>query len=65
MIFYKIKKTKTHIRKRRTMKKHLILTLSAILIAGALGACSNTVHGAGEDIENAGEAVQSNVPPKN
>lgn len=47
------------------MKKHLILTLSALLVAGTLGACQNTVHGAGEDIENAGEAVQKNVPPKN
>ena len=47
------------------MKKYLILTISALLVAGTLGACQNTVHGAGEDIENAGEAVQSNVPPKN
>lgn len=43
-------------------KKHLILVLSAFLIAGTLGACQNTVHGAGEDIEKAGEAVQRNVP---
>ena len=47
------------------MKKHLVLALSGLLIAGVLGACSNTVHGAGEDIENAGESVQSAVPPKN
>lgn len=46
------------------MKKHIILTLCAILSAGALGACTNTVHGAGEDIENAGESIQTNVPPK-
>jgi predicted small secreted protein len=46
-------------------KKHLVMTLSALLIAGALGACENTVHGAGEDIENAGESIQHNVPPKN
>lgn len=48
------------------MKKHLILTISALLLAaGTLGACQNTVHGAGEDIERAGESVQRNVPPKN
>lgn len=46
-------------------KKHLIMALSALLVAGTLGACSNTVHGAGEDIENAGESIQHNVPPKN
>lgn len=45
--------------------KHLILAISALLVAGSLGACSNTFHGAGEDIENAGESVQKAVPPKN
>lgn len=47
------------------MKKILTLTLSGLLIAGSLAACQNTVHGAGEDIENAGESIQSNVPAKN
>ena len=46
-------------------KKHLVMTLSAILITGTLDVCENTVHGAGEDIENAGESIQHNVPPKN
>ncbi len=46
------------------MKKNLIMGLSALLLMGTLSACQNTVHGAGEDIENAGEAVQQNVPPK-
>lgn len=45
--------------------KHLFLVVCALTLAGALGACSNTVHGAGEDIERAGESVQKNVPPKN
>ncbi len=44
--------------------KHLILALSALTILGPLAACTNTVHGAGEDIENAGEAIQREVPPK-
>jgi len=35
----------------------------AVLATLALGACSNTFHGAGEDIENAGETVQETVPP--
>lgn len=47
------------------MKKHLVLTVLAIMAASTLGACANTVHGAGEDIENAGESVQEAVPPKN
>ena len=47
------------------MKKNILLALSALLIAGSIGACSNTFHGAGEDVENAGEAVQKAVPPKN
>ena len=47
------------------MTKYILLALSAVMLAGPLAACSNTVHGAGEDIENAGETVQSAVPPKN
>jgi predicted small secreted protein len=47
------------------MKKHLVLALSALLLTSSLAACSNTFHGAGEDIENGGEAVQRAVPPKN
>jgi len=47
------------------MKKHLIFALSALLAVGTLAACNNTLHGAGEDIENAGENVQKNIPPKN
>jgi predicted small secreted protein len=34
------------------------------MATATLPACSNTVHGAGEDIENAGEGVQKAVPPK-
>ena len=47
------------------MKKYLILSVLALMAVATLPACSNTVHGAGEDIENAGESVQSAVPPKN
>ena len=45
--------------------KHLVLIMAAVASLGSLAACQNTVHGAGEDIENAGESVQRNVPPKN
>lgn len=39
-----------------------ILTLAALAVAGLqLTACANTVHGAGQDIENAGEKVQETV----
>lgn len=44
--------------------KKIVFMLCAIMVAGPLAACSNTVHGAGEDIENAGENVQKAVPPK-
>ncbi len=47
------------------MRKNIVLALCALALAGPLAACSNTVHGAGEDIENAGESVQKAVPPKN
>jgi len=47
------------------MIRPLVLTLAAFAVMAPLAACSNTVHGAGEDIENAGETVQRNVPPKN
>ena len=46
------------------MKKHLVLIILAMVSAGSLAACSNTFHGAGEDIENGGQAVQRAVPPK-
>jgi predicted small secreted protein len=36
----------------------LFATLAASLL---LGACQNTIHGAGRDMENAGEAVQDSV----
>ncbi len=47
------------------MNKTMILTILALLVSAPLAACSNTVHGAGEDIERAGENVQDAVPPKN
>lgn len=47
------------------MKKHLLIAVLGLLAVSVLPACSNTVHGAGEDIERAGEKVQSTVPPKN
>lgn len=46
------------------MKKYLLLTVLALMTVATLPACSNTLHGAGEDIENSGEAVQKAVPPK-
>lgn len=47
------------------MKKHLLIAILGLMAVATLPACSNTVHGAGEDIENAGESVQTAVPPKN
>jgi predicted small secreted protein len=39
------------------VRKTLILALIATFGVG-LGACANTMRGAGQDVENAGEAVQ-------
>jgi predicted small secreted protein len=36
---------------------HLIKLLAVLLVAGSLAAC-NTMEGAGEDIERAGEAIR-------
>ncbi len=39
-----------------------VSALSLMLVSTvALGACTNTVHGAGQDIERAGEEVQDSV----
>lgn len=46
------------------MKKFMMMAIAGTLMAGSLAACQNTVHGAGQDIENAGEAVQEKVPEK-
>lgn len=46
------------------MRKNLLRAVLALLIAGSLAACANTVRGAGKDIENAGQSVQDAVPPK-
>lgn len=40
--------------------------MTALLILGCIGftACSNTMHGAGKDVENAGETMQRNADPQ-
>jgi len=43
------------------MKKYLVLMMTAGIALGSLAACENTVHGAGEDIERAGENIQRNT----
>ncbi len=41
------------------MRKQTILAMGLLAVAGlSIAACSNTLNGAGKDIENAGEAVQ-------
>jgi len=45
------------------MLKRIILGLfAAAALVTAVTGC-NTVRGAGEDVENTGTAIQSNVPP--
>jgi len=39
-------------------RKQVQIICALFLLGLSLTACSNTFHGAGEDIENAGEAVQ-------
>lgn len=46
------------------MKKYWMMVLTAIVATSALTACQNTIHGAGQDIENAGDSVKQAVPPK-
>jgi predicted small secreted protein len=40
------------------MKKSMII-LGAVLCTMAVSACENTWHGAGKDVENAGETMQN------
>ncbi len=44
------------------MKKILMLLFGVITLVTAVSGC-RTAHGAGEDIQNAGEAIQQNTPP--
>lgn len=40
-------------------RKQTLLALGLMIMAGlSVSGCANTMHGAGSDIENAGEAVQ-------
>ena len=45
------------------MMKRLVLSVLAViaLVAGTAGC--RTAHGAGEDIENAGQKIQQHTPP--
>lgn len=40
------------------MKRTTIFTLTLCIAALALGACTNTLHGAGQDMKNMGEKVE-------
>lgn len=43
--------------------RYAFLSLCTVSVLG-LGACANTVNGAGRDIENAGHKVQNAVQPQ-
>ncbi len=43
------------------IKRWIILLLGAALLSATAVAC-HTVHGAGEDIESTGNAIQRNTP---
>lgn len=44
------------------MKTHKAILLSALMISAfGLSACSNTWHGAGQDVERVGEDMQKSV----
>jgi predicted small secreted protein len=45
------------------MIKRLIIALFATAIFVAAGTGCRTAHGAGEDIERAGEKIQEHTPP--
>lgn len=40
------------------MYKKTALIIAFLMVGIGLSACSNTFHGAGQDIESAGEAIQ-------
>ncbi len=45
-------------REGNTMKRMTLLVVIMLLSAGVLGGC-NTMHGAGEDISDGGQAIQN------
>ena len=45
------------------MIKRLMMALFAIALVVAAGTGCRTAHGAGEDMENAGQKIQDNTPP--
>ncbi len=45
-------------REGNTMKRMTLLVVVMLLSAGVLGGC-NTMHGAGEDISDGGQAIQN------
>lgn len=45
------------------MMKRLIIALFAMGLLAIAGTGCNTVHGAGEDLEHAGDKIQENTPP--
>lgn len=44
------------------MMKRLFIALFAAAVLALAGTGCHTVHGAGEDISNAGQAIQNNTP---
>ncbi len=48
--------------KKSMIKRIVILLFAAASLITGVTAC-HTAHGAGEDIENAGQKVQENTPP--
>ncbi len=44
------------------IKRILLIAFAAVTLAMSVTAC-RTAHGAGEDLENAGQKIQNNTPP--
>ncbi len=44
------------------IKRIVLMIFAAVALVTAVTGC-NTVRGAGEDVENTGETVRSNIPP--
>jgi len=45
------------------MLKRILMALFAVAVLLAAGSGCRTAHGAGEDIEKAGEKIQEHTPP--
>ncbi len=42
----------------KNILRHMMFAVAVLVALGSLTACTNTLEGAGQDVENAGESMQ-------